>query len=73
MREKLEEKKDREFYSSMSELVREALREYLKNSGELEHLSTKEEAILELAKEGRALDESDLPEEVEEKLRERLK
>lgn len=51
MRNKLEEKKEKEYYSSMSELVREALRNYLKQE-QLEDLTKKEKAVYQAVKEG---------------------
>ena len=52
MRNKLEEKKEKEYYSSMSELVREALRNYLKQE-ELEDLTKKQKAVYQAVKEDR--------------------
>jgi Arc/MetJ-type ribon-helix-helix transcriptional regulator len=69
MRDKLEEKKERELYSSMSELVREALRNYLKTEGEIQDQTPKEEAIAEMIKDGR-VEEVNLEGEAERKIKE---
>lgn len=72
MRNKLEEKKERELYSSMSELIREALRRYLKDEGELQETTKKQEAMIEMIKEGR-VEEVNLEDEAERKVKEGIK
>lgn len=69
MREDLEEKKEKEYYSSMSELVREALREYLQK--EEEELTRKEEIVLEMFREGK-IEQIQLEGEAERKVKEGL-
>jgi len=71
MRNKLEEKKERELYSSMSELIREALRNYLKDEGEIQELTTKQEAMMEMIQDGR-VEEVNLEGEAERKIKEGL-
>jgi len=70
MRNKLEEKKEKEYYSSMSELVREALRNYLKQE-ELEDLTKKEKAVYQAIKEGQ-VENVKLEGEAKRKIREGL-
>lgn len=70
MRKDLEERKEEEYYSSMSEVVREAIREYLNK--DRSRLSEKQKAILELTEQGK-VEKVELEGEAEEKIRKRLK
>lgn len=64
MKEELEKKKEEEYYSSMSEIIREALRQYLKK----DEISQKEEAMLELARMGK-IEQVELEDEAKESLK----
>lgn len=68
MRDELEKKKEDEYYSSISELVREALREYLNSDN---NLSKKEEAVLELVRQGK-IEKVELEGEAKQKVEEGL-
>ncbi len=51
MRRDLEKKKEEEYYSSMSEVIRTAIRQFLEKDET--QLTRKDEAILELIKQGK--------------------
>ncbi|QGA80035.1 ribbon-helix-helix protein, CopG family [Candidatus Nanohalobium constans] len=72
MRKDLEKKKEEEYYSSMSEVVREAIRGYLKEDNKGKNLTKKEEAILELTEQGK-IEKVELEGEAENKIKKRLK
>ena len=71
MKKKLEEKKETEYYNSMSEVVREALREFIKKD-EKKEMTPKDKAILEMIKQGK-VENVKLENKVQEKIEESLK